>query len=101
MTEQRRQCGRCQHELPPDAAFCPECGAAIAARCAQCGTENAPGHKFCKKCGQALAPAPAREHDARFTSPHSYTPKHLADKILTSKSALEASASKSPCSSAT
>jgi class 3 adenylate cyclase/tetratricopeptide (TPR) repeat protein len=51
--------------------------------------ENAPGHKFCKKCGQALATAPAHERDARFTSPHSYTPKHLADKILTSKSALE------------
>ena len=75
MTQQPRQCGQCQHELPPDAAFCPECGAAIAARCAQCGTENAPGHKFCKKCGQALAAAPAHERDARFTSPQSYTPQ--------------------------
>ena len=26
---------------------------------------------------------------ARFASPESYTPKHLAEKILTSKSALE------------
>jgi len=26
---------------------------------------------------------------ARFNSPESYTPKHLAEKILTSKSALE------------
>jgi class 3 adenylate cyclase len=25
----------------------------------------------------------------RFTTPNSYTPKHLADKILTSKAALE------------
>ena len=84
------QCARCQRDAPPDAAFCPECGAPLVARCAECGTENAPGHKFCKKCGQPLAPGPVRERDAaRFTSPQSYTPKHLAEKILTAKSALE------------
>jgi class 3 adenylate cyclase/tetratricopeptide (TPR) repeat protein len=49
------------------------------------------GAKFCKRCGQRLggpqtaqaAPGP------RFGSLESYTPKHLAEKILTSKSALE------------
>ena len=101
MTEQPRQCGRCQHELPPDAAFCPECGAAIAARCAQCGTENAPGHKFCEKCGQALAPAPAHERDPRFTSPQSYTPSTWPTRSSPPRARSRASASRSPCSSAT
>jgi class 3 adenylate cyclase len=31
----------------------------------------------------------ATDGGARFVSPESYTPKHLAEKILTSKSALE------------
>ena len=38
----------------------------------------------------SIGPAPAAEKDpARFASPQSYTPRHLAEKILTSKSAME------------
>src|SRR4029453_9672921 len=37
-------------------------------------------------CGQALAPSPTPT--ARFASPQSYTPPHLAEKILTSRTAL-------------
>src|SRR2546422_8432723 len=83
------QCPRCRHDLPSDAQFCPECGTRLSPSCAQCGTENAPGHKFCKKCGQPLGAAPIEREPARFASPQSYTPRHLAEKILTSKSALE------------
>ena len=83
------QCPRCRHDLPSDAQFCPECGTRLSPSCAQCGTENAPGHKFCKKCGQPLGAAPIEREPARFASPQAYTPKHLAEKILTSKSALE------------
>jgi len=83
-------CPRCRHETPPDAEFCPECGARLALVCAQCGTGNAPGHKFCKKCGQPLAAAHAPASvETRFASPQSYTPLHLAERILTSKGALE------------
>src|SRR5947209_4307699 len=39
-------------------------------------------------CGRSLAAAPTPA-ESRFTSPHVYTPKHLAEKILTSKAALE------------
>jgi class 3 adenylate cyclase/tetratricopeptide (TPR) repeat protein len=58
--------------------------------CAECGTANAPSHKFCTKCGRPLGalaapPAPATP----FGAPESYTPKHLAAKILTARSALE------------
>ncbi len=85
------QCPRCQVEAPSDAEFCPECGAKLAATCVQCGTENAPTHKFCKKCGQSLAQADGADSAAasKFASPESYTPKYLAERILTSKAALE------------
>jgi class 3 adenylate cyclase/tetratricopeptide (TPR) repeat protein len=80
------RCPACQHEAPADAQFCPECGTKLVVTCAQCATENGPGHKFCKHCGAALGPA---RDAAKFASPQAYTPKHLADKILTSKTALE------------
>src|SRR5207245_799933 len=84
------KCPRCQQEAPSDAEFCPECGAKLAALCAQCATANAPIPKFCKKCGQSLTAASGVDPEGRrFASPDSYTPKHLAEKILTSKSALE------------
>src|SRR5215470_16848958 len=81
------KCPRCQHENPSQAKFCLECGARFAHRCSQCGTDLPAGAKFCLECGQAVG-GPSAGQD-RFSSPESYTPKHLAEKILTSKSALE------------
>ena len=78
-------CSRCQAQNPDDARFCEECGARLALACPQCGAEISPGKKFCRSCGTALS---GRAPD-RPVSPASYTPKHLAEKILTSKSALE------------
>jgi hypothetical protein len=82
------QCPRCQHENAADAAFCDECGARLEAVCSGCGESNRLGAKFCRKCGQALSTA-APSAPSRFETPQSYTPKHLAEKILTSKAALE------------
>jgi class 3 adenylate cyclase/tetratricopeptide (TPR) repeat protein len=81
------QCPRCQHRNPPQAKFCLECGARFAGCCAQCGTQLPSGAKFCLECGK-----PTDRHGtepARFAAPQSYTPKHLAEKILNSKAALE------------
>src|SRR5262249_52279581 len=48
------------------------------------------GSKFCDSCGAALALTPGpTAGTSRFASPQTYTPKHLAERILTSKSALE------------
>ena len=80
-------CPRCQHENPSQAKFCLECGARLAHQCSQCGTELPAGAKFCLECGRAVGGPTAGQ--PRFTSPELYTPKHLAEKILTSKSALE------------
>ncbi len=79
------KCPRCQVENAVGARFCEDCGARLEAACPSCGTPVTPGKKFCRSCGAALTTEPAD----RFASPESYTPKHLAEKILTSKAALE------------
>jgi class 3 adenylate cyclase len=81
------QCPRCEHENPPQAKFCLECGARVAPSCPKCRSELPAGAKFCLECGVPVASQTPAE--ARFASPESYTPRHLAEKILTSKSALE------------
>ncbi|MBI3031434.1 MAG: alpha/beta fold hydrolase [Candidatus Rokubacteria bacterium] len=81
------KCPRCRHENPPQAKFCLECGARVALTCAKCGVELPAGAKFCLECG---APVSAEATvPSRFASPEAYTPKHLAEKILTSKTVLE------------
>jgi class 3 adenylate cyclase/tetratricopeptide (TPR) repeat protein len=65
--------------------FCGECAAPLAATCPSCGAANPPENKFCGQCAAPLGTTPA----AKFAAPESYTPKHLAEKILTSKAALE------------
>src|SRR5712692_6738994 len=80
------RCPSCNHDNSSERRFCGECGAGLAVLCASCGTANGPSEKFCGGCGAALraglATTPTR-------SPASSTPKHLAEKILTSRAALE------------
>jgi class 3 adenylate cyclase/predicted ATPase len=80
------KCPRCQQDNPPQAKYCLECATPLAVRCASCGTELPGGAKFCFQCA---APVSVPGSPARFASPEAYTPKHLVEKILTSKSALE------------
>ena len=80
------KCPRCQHENRPNAKFCEECAAPLARACANCGGQVSATAKFCPECAHPLA---ATSAGPRFTSPETYTPKHLAEKILTSKAALE------------
>jgi class 3 adenylate cyclase/tetratricopeptide (TPR) repeat protein len=81
------RCTRCQQENPPQAKFCLECGIALTLKCAKCSTEIPAAAKFCFECGRPVSTQPAAA--VRFASPGAYTPKHIAHKILTSKSALE------------
>jgi class 3 adenylate cyclase/tetratricopeptide (TPR) repeat protein len=82
------RCPRCQAENRESRRFCAECGAALALACPVCGFSNEPGEKFCGGCGAPLPSSPIVAQ-AKFGAPESYTPKHLAERILTSKSALE------------
>jgi class 3 adenylate cyclase/tetratricopeptide (TPR) repeat protein len=80
-------CPRCRTENPPQAKFCLECAAPLAARCANCGTQLPASAKFCLECAHPVSGGTVGQ--PRFAAPESYTPRHLAERILTSKSALE------------
>ena len=81
-------CPECQHENPEDARFCNGCGHKLELTCPKCGKANPPGSWFCNGCGHGLA-EPKESPPNDYDEPHSYTPKHLADKILTTRSAVE------------
>jgi class 3 adenylate cyclase/tetratricopeptide (TPR) repeat protein len=56
--------------------------------CPGCGKANLPGSRFCCGCGHALdTPTPTPPPD--YSRPQSYTPKFLAEKILTTRSSVE------------
>jgi class 3 adenylate cyclase/tetratricopeptide (TPR) repeat protein len=87
------RCPSCGFENPEGLKFCNECGTPLRMLCAQCGFANQPQAKFCGECGAALLPqagaSTAPPGAPRPHAPLSYTPTHLAEKILTSKTALE------------
>ena len=95
-------CSTCGFQNPAGTKFCGECGAYLGASCSTCGVENPPGFRFCGQCGARVqGPGTSdqglgiRDRESGtgdqppVLSPRSYTPKHLIDKILTSRSALE------------
>jgi hypothetical protein len=60
---------------------------ALMLTCPSCASENSDSQKFCGACGARLT-VPASGHT--LSSPAaSYTPPHLAEKILASRFALE------------
>ncbi len=79
-------CPSCGSQNASGIKFCGECGASLKLKCLSCGFENAPAIRFCGECGKPLAEA-AKTGPA--PDPRSYTPKHLAEKILTTRSAIE------------
>src|SRR4030095_1042511 len=79
-------CPACGHQNPSDSRFCFQCGAPVARRCPQVPTVLPAGIRFCNQCG---ARADSTESDAVAQAPAAYTPKHLAEKILSSRRALE------------
>jgi class 3 adenylate cyclase/tetratricopeptide (TPR) repeat protein len=84
------RCLRCDADTPEGMKFCIECAAPLTRRCPQCAFANPPQAKFCGQCATPLTWQTPTPHP--FSAPHpplSYTPGHLAEKILTSKAALE------------
>jgi class 3 adenylate cyclase len=81
------QCPQCQAENPERARFCEDCGARLESRCPHCGEGTTPGKKFCASCGGPLG-APAAV-PAPTPSPEVYTPRHLAERIISSRGSLE------------
>ena len=80
-------CPQCRHANPPGSNYCSGCGTRLRPICPACANDLPPGARFCNTCGAPVEQASIP--DTRFASPESYTPRHLAEKILTSRSALE------------
>jgi class 3 adenylate cyclase len=95
--ESRMRCRSCQFDNPAGMRFCGQCGAPLALACPACGADAPAGFRFCGQCGAALQPsapavpvAPAAPPTPAWAaSVQAYTPRHLADKILRSRAALE------------
>ena len=90
-------CPHCSQANPTGAKFCLECGQRLPAGCSACGRTLPPSAKFCPECGAAAAgtgpagtgaPAPAAADPAAAPA-MVYTPRHLAEKILATRSAVE------------
>src|SRR5512132_2284706 len=83
------ECPRCHTQNPSRARFCLECASPFARTCAKCGIALPPTAKFCLECAHPVSVPGEASDQPRFASPDAYAPKHLAEKILTSKAALE------------
>jgi class 3 adenylate cyclase/tetratricopeptide (TPR) repeat protein len=83
------RCPHCEADTPEGTKFCIECGTPLTLRCPQCGADTLPRAKFCGACGTPLTGQTLTPPSVPFQPPHSYTPRHLAEKILSSKNALE------------
>ena len=79
------RCRQCQSENRAGIRFCEECGNRLALACPRCDADVLPDKRFCGSCGTQVA----TESTGRYASPDAYTPKHLADKILRARSAIE------------
>ena len=84
-------CLHCYAENPGDALFCESCGSQLEVTCPNCGVESRFGARFCRKCGQQLIEAAQASLviNGKFGSIETYTPKHLAERILASRHKLE------------
>jgi len=82
------KCPKCQFDNPEGMQFCGQCAAKLERICPQCNFPNPPEFKFCGKCAHDLR-EPKATPPIDYSRPQTYTPKFLADKILTTRSALE------------
>jgi len=83
------QCPRCRHDNEVGAKFCENCASPLGRACSKCGRPLSPVAKFCPECAHPTQLTGHTADPPRFATPESYTPKHLAEKILMSKAALE------------
>jgi class 3 adenylate cyclase/tetratricopeptide (TPR) repeat protein len=82
------KCPACQSDNREGVRFCEECGAKFEIECPTCMALIPLGKKFCGACGNKIA-EPEKPADIEYDQPLTYTPKFLADKILTNRSSLE------------
>src|SRR5213592_3283201 len=101
------RCLGCEFDNPEGMNFCGKCATPLVSpRCRQCGFDNPTGFAFCGKCAapltgkpvaakqrQSKTPTKAKKRETRDKTvrpPASYTPPHLAERILSEQAAIEA-----------
>jgi class 3 adenylate cyclase/tetratricopeptide (TPR) repeat protein len=81
------RCPVCSFDNRAGARFCGQCGRPLGGvvECPGCAAQNPAGQKHCDSCGRSLA----RAVEPAVRDLRAYTPAHLRERILTSRSALE------------
>jgi len=82
------QCSACKFENREGAKFCKMCGKKLDLKCPSCGYPRLPENLFCDECGYEFQAA-GKQLPVDQASPKIYTPKYLADKILTTRGYIE------------
>jgi class 3 adenylate cyclase/tetratricopeptide (TPR) repeat protein len=82
------KCSKCQFDNREEVKFCEKCGAKMELICPNCEAKIPLNREFCGECGHELR-TPTKAPAIDLSRPQSYTPKFLADKILTSRSSIE------------
>ena len=83
------RCPCCDSDNLDGNKFCIACGGPLRPRSSRCGADNLPRAKFCHQCDTSLTGQIPALYPSHSSLPLSYTPGHVVDQILTSKSALE------------
>ncbi len=68
--------------------FCVECGARLERTCSDCGFHSPPSAKFCSECGHDLR-GPKEPQTTHPSEPRHYTPRPLAERILSTRNSIE------------
>jgi class 3 adenylate cyclase/tetratricopeptide (TPR) repeat protein len=82
------KCLKCGSDNREGAKFCLHCGERLEQSCPQCGRNLLLTAKFCDECGYDLT-RPEQIPQIDYSHPQSYTPKFLANKILTTRNSIE------------
>jgi len=82
------KCPKCQFDNPDGLVFCGKCGGKLEKVCPKCNFSNPLDFMYCGKCGNPLE-EPQTVAPIDYSKPKSYTPKFLADKILTTRRTIE------------
>lgn len=82
------KCPECNIELPDGIRYFSECGTKLELTCPGCNESVPAGSKFWPECSHDLR-KPQDPKPLNYNQPQSYTLKHLADKILNTRSSIE------------
>ncbi len=82
------RCPKCESNNPEGHNFCGNCGTKLLNICPDCSFLNPADFRYCGKCGAALSSNTAYL-PGEFARFYNYTPKFLADKILSHRGAIE------------